>query len=66
MGSAFLGQLQKIKLVTVVPWTSSDERLHLVRGYFLGANSFVGKPNHFTEYSDAVRLPGHHGAGLRL
>jgi hypothetical protein len=41
-------------------------KLDRVRGYSLGANIFVGKPNHLTEYGDAVRLLGHHGAGLRL
>jgi two-component system response regulator len=48
------------KLIPVVLLTSSDEQQDRLRGYSLGANSFVRKPVHFTEYADAVRLLGHY------
>ena len=46
------------KLIPVVLLTSSNEEQDRLRGYSLGANSFVRKPIHFNEFADAVRLLG--------
>ncbi len=48
------------KLIPVVLLTSSNEEQGRLLGYSLGANSFVRKPIHFTEYADAVRMLGHY------
>ena len=48
------------KLLPVVLLTSSNEDSDRLRGYSLGANSFVRKPIHFTEFADAVRMLGHY------
>ena len=38
----------------VVILTSSDEQEDKIRGYELGANSYVRKPVHFEDFTDAV------------
>ncbi len=43
------------RLLPVVILTSSREQEDLVRGYELGANSYVQKPIGFAEFSEAVR-----------
>ncbi len=48
----------KWKLVPVVILTTSKEDQDLVRGYSLGANSYVRKPVDFNEFSDAVKNLG--------
>ena len=48
------------KLIPVVLLTSSNEEQDRLRGYSLGANSYVRKPMHFTEFTDTVRLLGHY------
>jgi two-component system response regulator len=59
-----LGVLQAIRadertrLVPVVILTSSKEDQDLLRGYSLGANSYVRKPVDFAEFLEAVRLLG--------
>lgn len=52
------------KLVPVVLLTSSNEERDRLRGYSLGANSYVRKPVHFTEFADTVRLLGHYWLAL--
>lgn len=42
----------------VVILTSSDEQEDMVRGYELGANSYVRKPVEFDEFADAVTRLG--------
>jgi two-component system response regulator len=46
------------QLLPVVILTSSKEEQDRIRGYSLGANSYVRKPVDFTEFVDAVRQLG--------
>jgi len=48
------------RLLPIVLLTSSNEDRDRLRGYSLGANSFVRKPIHFTEFADTVRALGHY------
>lgn len=45
-------------LLPVVILTSSKEEQDMIRGYSLGANSYVRKPVDFNEFVDAVRQLG--------
>ncbi|MEW6402800.1 MAG: response regulator [Chloroflexota bacterium] len=49
---------QNTQLLPVVILTSSKEEQDRIRGYSLGANSYVRKPVDFTEFVDAVRQLG--------
>jgi two-component system response regulator len=49
---------ERTKLAPVVIMTSSKEEQDLVRGYSLGANSYVRKPVDFNEFMEAARVLG--------
>jgi two-component system response regulator len=49
---------QRTKLLPVVILTSSTEEQDRIKGYDLGANSYVRKPVDFTQFIDAVRQLG--------
>jgi two-component system, response regulator len=48
----------RTKLLPIVILTSSNEDQDRLRGYDLGANSYVRKPVDFSQFSDAVRQLG--------
>jgi two-component system response regulator len=49
---------ERTKLIPIVILTSSGEDQDLLRGYGLGANSYVRKPVDFTQFVEAVRQLG--------
>ena len=49
---------ERTRRLPVVILTSSREESDLMRGYDLGANSYVRKPVDFTEFLDSVRQLG--------
>ena len=48
----------RTRLIPIVILTSSGEEQDLVRGYGMGANSYVRKPVDFTQFVEAVRQLG--------
>jgi two-component system response regulator len=53
-----LREHEHTKLLPVVILTSSKEEQDMIRGYALGANSYVRKPVDFIEFTEAVRELG--------
>jgi len=49
---------ERTSLLPVVILTSSKEKQDMLRGYALGANSYVRKPVDFIEFTEAVRELG--------
>src|SRR5271170_7723936 len=49
---------ERTKLLPIVLLTSSKEEQDLIRGYSLGANSYVRKPVDFVQFIEAVRQLG--------
>ena len=49
---------EKLKLIPVVVLTSSKEERDLVKGYDLGANSYIQKPVDFDQFRDTVKSVG--------
>lgn len=49
---------ERTKLLPVVILTSSNEEQDRMRGYSLGANSYVRKPVDFSQFTEAVRQLG--------
>lgn len=55
---------ERTRLLPVVILTSSLEEVDLVRGYSLGANSYVRKPVDFREFNEAIRQLGSYWLGI--
>jgi len=49
---------KRTKLLPIVILTSSNEEQDRMRGYDLGANSYVRKPVDFVQFTEAVRQLG--------
>ena len=49
---------QQTRFLPVVILTSSKEEQDLIKGYSLGANSYIRKPVDFSQFIDAVRQLG--------
>lgn len=49
---------ERTRLVPVVILTSSKEEQDLIKGYSLGANSYVRKPVDFAQFAEAVKVLG--------
>lgn len=49
---------ESTRLLPVVILTSSNEQQDMIKGYSLGANSYVRKPVDFNEFIEAVRQLG--------
>ena len=49
---------ERTELLPVILFSSSNEHHDVVKGYKLGANSYVTKPANFQDFSEAMRLLG--------
>lgn len=53
-----LREEERTHLVPVILFSSSNEHQDVVRGYELGANSYVTKPTNFDKFSEAMQYLG--------
>ena len=49
---------ERTHLVPIILFSSSNEHKDVVKGYELGANSYVTKPANFTKFSEAMQYLG--------
>jgi len=49
---------EKLKLMPVVIFTSSQEEQDIIEGYKLGTNGYVVKPVNFQQFIEAVKMTG--------
>ena len=49
---------ERTQLLPVILFSASGEHAKVVRGYKLGANSYVTKPTNFDEFSEAMQYLG--------
>ncbi|MBN1661856.1 MAG: response regulator [Anaerolineae bacterium] len=49
---------ERTRLLPVVVLTSSDEEKDIVESYRIGSNSYIRKPVHFEQFSEAIRQLG--------
>jgi len=49
---------ERTRMLPVVILTSSDEERDIIKGYSLGANSYVRKPVDFVEFTEAAKQLG--------
>ena len=49
---------ERTSLVPVILFSSSSDREQVVKGYELGANSYVAKPANFEQFSEAMQYLG--------
>ena len=49
---------ERTRLLPVILFSSSNEHTDIVKGYELGANSYVTKPANFERFSEAMRYMG--------
>lgn len=54
----FIRESERLKHTPVVLLTTSNEESDILRGYDLGANSYVRKPVDFEEFANAVKQLG--------
>ena len=49
---------ERTELLPIILFSASTRHGDAIEGYKLGADSYVTKPASFTEFSEAMRLPG--------
>lgn len=57
---------ERTRFLPVVVLTSSDEEKDIVESYRIGSNSYIRKPVHFDQFSEAIRQLGLYWLVLNL